>query len=294
MDEEFEREIGSSMLPHEDPGNLIENEKWIEACQERLAILRPKMEEAKRKFIKEAARTLDIDQKALLERAKERFLQNYIEDDEKDIRREESKIASYGKPQEYLKKVEEAADAFLEESVSNVEPIDSDFSVILNILLDVKRASASQTKRADNALSGMSERDVMQTIRMMFENRDSIERLYEQWEGPWGDINILRSEARKRGIQEELLETRAIRGGETDLPYTNLVDVAVYKLDEEARISARITDKEFCSRYTYKHGKKIIPGSLKAARDGTALYGKRTARYVISERKGKGKLEEVK
>lgn len=290
MDDEFKREIGSSMVPHENPGNLMKNEKWIEACQKRLAILRPKTEEAKRKFLEEAARTLDIGQKELFEKAKNQFRDNYIEDDEKTIRREEARIAAYGKPQEYLKKVEEAADAFLGESVSNVEPIDSDFSVILNILLDVKRARASQAKRADNALSGMSERDIMQTIRMMFENCASIERLYEEWEEPWGDINILRSEARRRGIQEELLETSAIQCGGTDLPYTNLVDVAVYKLDEEAKTGVQLTDKEFCSRHTYNHGKKIIPGSLKAARNGTAFYTKRNARDVISERRGKEKL----
>jgi len=216
MSTEFEREIGSSMMPNENPGDLVENEKWIEACKKRLTILRPETEEAKHEFLEEAARTLKIGQEELITKAKKQFRDNYIEDDEKAIRREETKIAAYGKPQEYLKKAEEAAEALLAENTSSVKPIDNDFPAILSILLITKQTRTSQAKRAEKALSKISEYDIMRTIRMMFENKDSIEELYKAWGKPWGDINALRSEARRRGIREELLEVHAIQSEEAD------------------------------------------------------------------------------
>lgn len=216
MSSEFEREIGSSMLPHENPGDLVENDKWIEACKKRLAILRPKTEEAKHEFLEEAARTLKIGQEELIAKAQKQFRDNYIEDDEKAIQREEARIAAYGKPQEYLKKAEETAEAVLAKNDAKLDPIDKDFLTILNIFLATKQERISQTKRADEALGAISEYDVMRTIRMMFKNNDSIEELYKAWEKSWGDINALRSEAWRRGIQEELLEIHAIQSGESD------------------------------------------------------------------------------
>jgi|GEM_PF-6201113 len=89
------------------------------------------------------------------------------------------------------------------------------------------------------------------------------------------------------GESNPLQEVGRIENSIIDLPFTNLPDVAVYKADEEQKTGVQLTDEEFCRRYTYKHGKKINPGSLKAARNGTALYIKRNARDIISNRQGK-------
>jgi len=66
-----------------------------------------------------------------------------------------------------------------------------------------------------------------------------------------------------------------------------LVDVAVYKEDLEKREGIRITDKEFCERYTYNHGKKINPDSLKAARNGTGQYIKRNDKGCHTKKRTK-------
>ncbi len=216
MSSEFEREIGSSMIPNENPGDLVENDKWTEGCKKRLGTLRPKTEKAKHEFLEEATRSLKIGQEELIVKAKKQFRDNYIEEDKARIQREEAKIAAYGKPQEYLKKAEGTAEAVLAKNGAKLDPIDDDFLDILHILLTTKQDRISQAKRADNALSKMSEYDIMRTIRMMFENSDSIEELYKAWEELWGGINALRSEAQRRGIREELLEIHAIQSEESD------------------------------------------------------------------------------
>jgi len=47
MSTDFEREIGSSMMPNENPSDIVENSKWIKEYRKRLAILLPEMTEAK-------------------------------------------------------------------------------------------------------------------------------------------------------------------------------------------------------------------------------------------------------
>jgi len=118
---------------------------------------------------------------------------------------------------------------------------------------------------------------------------NEVESRLQAWEEQWGNINKLNNEAQSHGIAKELLEAslaenQEIEKTKKDLCFTNLVDVAVYKEDLEEREGISITDKEFCERYTYNHGKKINPDSLKAARNGTGQYIKRNAKGVIRER----------
>lgn len=56
-----------------------------------------------------------------------------------------------------------------------------------------------------------------------------------------------------------------------DLPFTNLADVACWKLKNECE-TGLLTYEEFSLRYSYKHGKSINPNSLKAAQNGTGQY----------------------
>jgi len=280
MSSEFEREIGSSMMPHENPGDLVENDKWIEGCKKRLGTLRPKTEKAKHEFLEEATRTLKIGQEELIVKAKKQFRDNYIEEDEARIRREEAKIAAYGKPQEYLKKAEETAEAVLAKNGAKLDPIDDDFFDILHILLTTKQDRISQAKRADKALSKISELDIMRTIRMMFENNDSIEGLYKAWEKPWGDINALRSEARRRGIREELLEIHEVQSREfnplqevvkkTRLKQNNLCLIAAWKASEKE--TAEMSYQDFCSQYVTERGHSIDPKELEDAWEGRGQF----------------------
>lgn len=222
------------MMTHENPDDFVENDRWIEASQKRLTILRPKMEDAKHKFLEEAARILSIDSKELIKEAKKQFRNNYIREDEEHIRREEAQITTYEKPPEYLKNVEETAEAILAGHDIKPDPIDKDFFTVLNIVLTTKQEKASQKARADDAQNVMTEYDIMRTIRMLFENSDSskktsIEMLYEVWEEFWGNINVIRNEAQRRGIREEQLEVDAIQSGEAD----QLQEVAQFRYGME-------------------------------------------------------------
>jgi hypothetical protein len=210
------RKFGSSMMPNENPVNLVENDKWIEGCKKRLAILQPETEKAKRMFLENAAYTLKISQEELIVQSKRCFRQNFIDQDKETMQRQKASIIAYKKSEEYLKKAEEIANAIYSKKIFKIDPIDNDFVTITNILLTIKQEEATQEERAENALQNMSELDIMQTIRMMFKNENSIEELYKAWEKPWGDINILLSEANKRGIREELLEI--IQNDKQDVP----------------------------------------------------------------------------
>jgi len=229
MSTDFEREIGSSMMPTENPRDFVENSKWIEEYRKRLAILLPKMTEAKKKFLDEAAHIFKISEKELIEKAKELFRENFIREAKQAIQRQEARISKYKKSPEYLKKAEEAAEAILAGELtlgkdSKPEPIDSDFVDILNIFLDIKQDKSRIEKRADQAVDKMSEYDIMRTIRIMLENNASIEELYQAWEKPCGDINALQYEASKRGIPKKLLDIDNSYMGEVYIGFVKSVE----------------------------------------------------------------------
>jgi len=294
MSTDFEREIGSSMMPIENPSDIVENSKWIEEYRKRLAILLPEMTEAKKDFLEYAAKIFEVSQEELYTKAKKYLEESYLKDDNSYIERQEARIERYSKSADYLKQAEEITDALLSKKISTYEAVDTDFAEIVSLMLDIKQTKASQQERKDTYLKKIEERDIMFAIKEMvieqnpaYENE--VESRLQAWEEQWGNINKLNNEAQSHGIAKELLEAslaenQEIEKTKKDLRFTNLVDVAVYKEDLEMHEGIRITDKEFCERYTYNHGKKINPDSLKAARDGTGQYNKRNAKDIIRER----------
>jgi len=294
MSTDFEREIGSSMMPIENPSDIVENSKWIEEYRKRLAILLPEMTEAKKDFLEYAAKIFEVSQEELYTKAKKYLEESYLKDDNSYIERQEARIERYSKSADYLKQAEEITDALLSKKISTYEEVDTDFAEIVSLMLDIKQTKASQQERKDTYLKKIEERDIMFAIKEMvieqnpaYENE--VESRLQAWEEQWGNINKLNNEAQSHGIAKELLEAslaenQEIEKTKKDLRFTNLVDVAVYKEDLEMHEGIRITDKEFCERYTYNHGKKINPDSLKAARDGTGQYNKRNAKDIIRER----------
>ena len=294
MSTDFEREIGSSMMPIENPRDFVENSKWIEEYRKRLAILLPEMTEAKKDFLEYAAKIFEVSQEELYTKAKKYLEESYLKDDNSYIERQEARIERYSKSADYLKQAEEITDALLSKKISTYEAVDTDFAEIVSLMLDIKQTKASQQERKDTYLKKIEERDIMFAIKEMvieqnpaYENE--VESRLQAWEEQWGNINKLNNEAQSHGIAKELLEAslaenQEIEKTKKDLRFTNLVDVAVYKEDLEMHEGIRITDKEFCERYTYNHGKKINPDSLKAARDGTGQYNKRNAKDIIRER----------
>lgn len=294
MSTDFEREIGSSMMPIENPSDIVENSKWIEEYRKRLAILLPEMTEAKKDFLEYAAKIFEVSQEELYTKAKKYLEESYLKDDNSYIERQEARIERYSKSADYLKQAEEITDALLSKKISTYEEVDTDFAEIVSLMLDIKQTKASQQERKDTYLKKIEERDIMFAIKEMvieqnpaYENE--VESRLQAWEEQWGNINKLNNEAQSHGIAKELLEAslaenQEIEKTKKDLPFTNVVDVAVYKEDLEMREGIKITDKEFCERYTYNHGKKINPDSLKAARDGTGQYNKRNAKDIIRER----------
>ena len=294
MSTDFEREIGSSMMPIENPSDIVENSKWIEEYRKRLAILLPEMTEAKKDFLEYAAKIFEVSQEELSTKAKKHLEESYLKDDNSYIERQEARIERYSKSADYLKQAEEITDALLSKKISTYEAVDTDFAEIVSLMLDIKQTKASQQERKDTYLKKIEERDIMFAIKEMvieqnpaYENE--VESRLQAWEEQWGNINKLNNEAQSHGIAKELLEAslaenQEIEKTKKDLRFTNLVDVAVYKEDLEMHEGIRITDKEFCERYTYNHGKKINPDSLKAARDGTGQYNKRNAKDIIRER----------
>ena len=294
MSTDFEREIGSSMMPIENPSDIVENSKWIEEYRKRLAILLPEMTEAKKDFLEYAAKIFEVSQEELYTKAKKYLEESYLKDDNSYIERQEARIERYSKSADYLKQAEEITDALLSKKISTYEAVDTDFAEIVSLMLDIKQTKASQQERKDTYLKKIEERDIMFAIKEMvieqnpaYENE--VESRLQAWEEQWGNINKLNNEAQSHGIAKELLEAslaenQEIEKTKKDLRFTNVVDVAVYKIKLEKRKGIRITDKEFCERYTYNHGKKINPDSLKAARDGTGQYNKRNAKDIIRER----------
>ncbi len=294
MSTDFEREIGSSMMPIENPSDIVENSKWIEEYRKRLAILLPEMTEAKKDFLEYAAKIFEVSQEELSTKAKKYLEESYLKDDNSYIKRQEARIERYSKSADYLKRAEEITDALLSKKISTYEEVDTDFAEIVSLMLDIKQTKASQQERKDTYLKKIEERDIMFAIKEMvieqnpaYENE--VESRLQAWEEQWGNINKLNNEAQSRGIAKKLLEAslaenQEIEKTKKDLRFTNVVDVAVYKIKLEKRKGIRITDKEFCERYTYNHGKKINPDSLKAARNGTGQYIKRNAMGVIRER----------
>lgn len=294
MSTDFEREIGSSMMPIENPSDIVENSKWIEEYRKRLAILLPEMTEAKKDFLEYAAKIFEVSQEELSTKAKKHLEESYLKDDNSYIERQEARIERYSKSADYLKRAEEITDALLSKKISTYEEVDTDFAEIVSLMLDIKQTKASQQERKDTYLKKIEERDIMFAIKEMvieqnpaYENE--VESRLQAWEEQWGNINKLNNEAQSRGIAKKLLEAslaenQEIEKTKKDLRFTNVVDVAVYKIKLEKRKGIRITDKEFCERYTYNHGKKINPDSLKAARDGTGQYNKRNAKDIIRER----------
>ena len=294
MSTDFEREIGSSMMPIENPSDIVENSKWIEEYRKRLAILLPEMTEAKKDFLEYAAKIFEVSQEELSTKAKKHLEESYLKDDNSYIEHQEARIERYSKSADYLKQAEEITDALLSKKISTYEEVDTDFAEIVSLMLDIKQTKASQQERKDTYLKKIEERDIMFAIKEMvieqnpaYENE--VESRLQAWEEQWGNINKLNNEAQSRGIAKKLLEAslaenQEIEKTKKDLRFTNVVDVAVYKIKLEKRKGIRITDKEFCERYTYNHGKKINPDSLKAARDGTGQYNKRNAKDIIRER----------
>ena len=294
MSTDFEREIGSSMMPIENPSDIVENSKWIEEYRKRLAILLPEMTEAKKDFLEYAAKIFEVSQEELSTKAKKHLEESYLKDDNSYIEHQEARIERYSKSADYLKRAEEITDALLSKKISTYEEVDTDFAEIVSLMLDIKQTKASQQERKDTYLKKIEERDIMFAIKEMvieqnpaYENE--VESRLQAWEEQWGNINKLNNEAQSRGIAKKLLEAslaenQEIEKTKKDLRFTNVVDVAVYKEYLEMRKGIKITDKEFCERYTFNHGKKINPDTLKAARDGTGQYNKRNAKDIIRER----------
>ena len=124
----------------------------------------------------------------------------------------------------------------------------------------------------------------------------------------WHDAKVYAEEFAKRGnerfktkLSNKNNENKQMKesicqgeGEKFDLKFTNLTDVAVWKLEHESEIG-KLTYKEFSSRYTYKNGHAINPNSLKAATNGTSLY-KRSAKEEIAEkeRRKRGEISEGK
>ena len=143
MSTDFEREIGSSMMPNENPSDIVENSKWIKEYRKRLAILLPEMTEAKKKFLEYAAKIFEVSQEELSTKAKKYLEENYLKYDNAYIKRQEARIERYDKSADYLKQAEEITDALLSKKISTYDPIDADFAEIISLMLDIKQMKAS-------------------------------------------------------------------------------------------------------------------------------------------------------
>jgi len=229
MSTDFEREIGSSMMPIENPSDIVENSKWIEEYRKRLAILLPEMTEAKKDFLEYAAKIFEVSQEELYTKAKKYLEESYLKDDNSYIERQEARIERYSKSADYLKQAEEITDALLSKKISTYEAVDTDFAEIVSLMLDIKQTKASQQERKDTYLKKIEERDIMFAIKEMvieqnpaYENE--VESRLQAWEEQWGNINKLNNEAQSHGIPKKLLDIDNSYMGEVYIGFVKSVE----------------------------------------------------------------------
>ena len=229
MSTDFEREIGSSMMPTENPRDFVENDKWIEGYIKRLAILSPEIEKAKKDFLEYAAKIFEVSQEELSTKAKKYLEESYLKDDNASIERQEARIERYSKSADYLKQAEEITDALLSKKISTYEPVDTDFAEIVSLMLDIKQTKASQQERKDTYLKKIEERDIMFAIKEMvieqnpaYENE--VESRLQAWEEQWGNINKLNNEAQSHGIPKKLLDIDNSYMGEVYIGFVKSVE----------------------------------------------------------------------
>ena len=297
MSTDFEREIGSSMMPIENPSDIVENSKWIEEYRKRLAILLPEMTEAKKDFLEYAAKIFEVSQEELSTKAKKYLEESYLKDDNSYIKRQEARIERYSKSADYLKRAEEITDALLSKKISTYEEVDTDFAEIVSLMLDIKQTKASQQERKDTYLKKIEERDIMFAIKEMvieqnpgYENE--VESRLQAWEEQWGNINKLNNEAQSHGIPKELLETYDVQSEKfnpkkeisikTRLTQNELPAIAAWKALRKE--TADMSYEDFCNVYVTERGHFIDPKELEDAWEGRNRFQNKTSGRQTYER----------
>lgn len=270
------------------------------AFQELISDIRREQEKRKQQFISIAAKVLNCPVDQVEKHAREIYQKRLLEDRRADIEMMKTTLVHFKMTKQHAEILQKLQQERPEANIKiESEEYDTKYHTMVvkgtrsclpeefenekNMALEYSKEEANKASDRDlfNALRVQDTSDWLKSSQ----EEIALERAWEEWKKVFGDGNCLEYEMQKRYsnilqfTQKEMIENSII-----DLPFTNLVDVAVWKTDEEKETGVRLTDEEFCRRYTYKHGRKINPGSLKAARDGTALYINRNARDVISNR----------
>jgi len=303
MSNDFERRIGESIEPVENPADLVENAKWIEEYKKRMAKLLPDIQKAKDAFIEKIAELNKQKPEIVIESAREEFRKKYIQEDNERLQRMEGQLAQYQKSPEYIEQAKHWAEEIMAgRSIESKIP-DNDFVEIANILLSKMRDMVNQEIRANKAMNSMSDFDLMDTIWTAFSKNEEIEDLYYAWEEAWGDANALRNEAYMKGIPDKLLVIEAINiepqinidpgiieemrktnrllanmqeslnlqslshsNIKIRLKYDNLRFISAWKAADKE--TADMSFEDFCKKYLTPKGHSIDPKQLEDAWEG--------------------------
>jgi hypothetical protein len=216
MSNDFDRRIGESIEPVENPADLVENAKWIEECKKRLALLLPEIKKAKEAFLNSAAEKTGMSHEELNKVAIKQFREKSIQEAGEWIQHLKTNIDKYSKSHEYIELAKIVADSITAKNFNSFKAPDADFDKIVDTFLRIQDEESKKEYYSGQKVNSISELQIMNEIRELTQNNDQIEELYKKWEKLWGDKNSLLYEAKKRGISKQLLKIQAFPSEEAN------------------------------------------------------------------------------